>query len=232
MPMRSARERARAEVTAEIVAAARRQLAEVGPADLSLRAVARELGVVSSAVYRYVSSRDELLTLLIIEAYDSLGEHTERAVAESEGRPGGTRWVHAASAVREWALAHRHEYALLYGTPVPGYEAPQDTTPSGTRVSLALVSIVRDAWERDEITTPAELRIPATLATDLDQLRTTLDLPAPDTVLVHTLTAWTQLFGLLSFELFSQTRGITTDEAALFATTATAMASQLGLPFD
>jgi AcrR family transcriptional regulator len=232
MPIKGVRERARAEVTAEIVAAARRQLAEVGPTDLSLRAVARELGVVSSAVYRYVSSRDELLTLLIIEAYDSLGEHTERAVAESAGRPGGTRWVHAATAVRDWALEHRYEYALLYGTPVPGYEAPQDTTPSGTRVSLALVSIVRDAWAGGEIVAPDELPVTRALATDLERLRATLALPAPDAVLVRLLAAWTQLFGLLSFELFSQTRGLVADDAELFAATAATMAGHIGLPFD
>src|SRR5690554_3135207 len=111
--LRRARERARAEVTSKIVAVARRQLAEVGPADLSLRAVARDLGVVSSAVYRYVASRDELLTLLIVEAYDSLGDHVEATVRASRDAPPLRRWVGAAVAVRSWAIEHPHEYALL-----------------------------------------------------------------------------------------------------------------------
>ncbi len=79
------RERARAEITSEIVRAGRDQLATDGAAALSLRAVARELGMVSSAVYRYVASRDELLTLLIIEAYDALGAAVEEEAAPSTG---------------------------------------------------------------------------------------------------------------------------------------------------
>jgi AcrR family transcriptional regulator len=81
-----ARARARIEVTAAIKDEARRQLAAEGAAKLSLRAVARELGMVSSALYRYFPSRDDLLTALIIDAYDSVGEAAEAAHAEVAGR--------------------------------------------------------------------------------------------------------------------------------------------------
>src|SRR6188472_658153 len=121
------RERARAEITAEIVRAGRRQLATDGAAALSLRAVARELDMVSSAVYRYVASRDDLLTILIIEAYDALGGVVEAASAPGRGRTPAGRFLAAGRAVRTWAVAHPHEFALLYGSPVPGYEAPPDT---------------------------------------------------------------------------------------------------------
>src|SRR5688572_4718158 len=139
------RERARAEITAEILAAARRQLATAGAAGLSLRAVAREVGMVSSAVYRYVASRDELLTLLIVESYDALGAVVEAAAAPRRGRAPAERFVAAARAVRGWAVANPHEYALLYGSPVPGYEAPQATIGPASRTTLALVGIVADA---------------------------------------------------------------------------------------
>jgi AcrR family transcriptional regulator len=231
-PMKGVRERARAETIAEIVTAARRQLAEVGPANLSLRAVARELGVVSSAVYRYVASRDELLTLLIIEAYDSLGAHTERAVVDSVGRPPAQRWVGAALAVRAWALDHRHEYALVFGTPVPGYDAPETTTASGTRVPFALVGIVRDAWRDGLLDAPAGPPPPTALTPDLEILRDALDLPAPDTVLVATLAAWSQLLGLVGLELFGQTRGVVEHHEELFRATTAVMAAQLGLRAD
>jgi AcrR family transcriptional regulator len=210
----------------EIVVAARRQLAEVGPANLSLRAVAREMGVVSSAVYRYVASRDELLTLLIVEAYDDLGQRTEDAVAASRRRAPRQRWVDAALAIRAWAVEHPHEYALLYGTPVPGYEAPADrTTPAGLRVSLALLSIVRDA----DVPAADGPPIPRSLAKDLAVLKRTIDLDVPDTVLVRAIAAWTQVFGLVSFELFNQTRGMVTDDEDLFRAAVGAMADQIGL---
>src|SRR5438445_3569918 len=120
----TARDRARAELTDEIKAVARRHLAEHGSAALSLRAVAREVGMVSSAVYRYFPSRDELLTALIIDAYDAVGERAEAAERASRNRGIDVRWLKVCEAVRAWALANPHEYALIYGSPVPGYAAP------------------------------------------------------------------------------------------------------------
>src|SRR5262245_52309752 len=143
----TARQRARAELTREIKEAARRQLAETGAPQLSLRAVARELGLVSSALYRYFPSRDDLLTALIIDAYDSLGEAAEAAAAEANST-GGPRsgWRAVCHAVRDWARANPHEYALIYGSPVPGYQAPRDTVAPAARVPLVLGQLVRDSW--------------------------------------------------------------------------------------
>ena len=220
-----ARERARAEVHAAILAAAARRLATDGADDLSLRAVARDVGMVSSAVYRYFPSRDDLLTALIIEAYDSLGEHAESAVAASRGRPDAERWVDAAMAIRAWALAHRNDYALIYGTPIRGYAAPEITTTSGTRVSRALISIVRDA-ERSPI--PSAPVTPS-LAASFAALRQEVDLDVDDATTLAVITSWTQLFGLLSFELFGQTRGLVSDDEALFRAAAASMAASIGL---
>src|SRR5689334_9031334 len=117
------RARVRAEMTEEIKVVARRHLATDG-ANLSLRAVARDLGMASSAVYRYFASRDELLTALIIDAYNSLGEAAEHAATLTTDPLG--RFLRITTAVREWALADPHQWALIYGSPVPGYQAPQD----------------------------------------------------------------------------------------------------------
>lgn len=133
---RTARERARAEFEQDLLAAARRHLATDGPAQLSLRAIARELGVASSAVYRYVDSRDALLTALIVEAYDAAGEACERALdaAVARGAGAGAAWLDVARAFRAWALAHPHQFSLVYGTPVPGYAAPRETVGPAVRV--------------------------------------------------------------------------------------------------
>src|ERR1700744_1305393 len=119
-PRRTARERVRAEITREITDVARAQLAADGAAALSLRAVARELGMVSSAVYRYFSSRDELLTALIIDGYDALGAAVEKTDAACPLDDFAARRRAATNAARDWAVAHPHENALLYGSPVPG----------------------------------------------------------------------------------------------------------------
>src|SRR3954465_4940177 len=109
LSMTTARARARAALTEEIKTTARRQLAEVGAPALSLRAVARDLGMASSAVYRYFPSRDDLLTRLISGGDDALG-----AAAEAADDPAATpaqRWLAVCRAVRGWALTHPHEYA-------------------------------------------------------------------------------------------------------------------------
>src|SRR5436305_8683707 len=112
------RARVRAELTREIAEVARRHLASAGAAALSLRAVAREMGMASSAVYRYFPSRDDLLTTLIVEAYDAIGEAAEAADAAAPAADLRGRLRAVFRATREWALAHPHEYALVYGSPV------------------------------------------------------------------------------------------------------------------
>jgi AcrR family transcriptional regulator len=204
-----ARERVRAELTAEIADAARRQLAEVGAAALSLRAVAREVGMVSSAVYRYFPSRDDLLTRLIIDGYDAVGR-----AAEETDDPSATpreRWLAVCRAVRAWALAHPHEFALLYGSPVPGYAAPPDTIPAAARVGIVLGGILRAAAEAGDLVPPAAPRPP-----DLVQPSAVGYLggehPAiDDDVRARAVMAWSSLFGALTFELFGHLVGTVAD---------------------
>jgi AcrR family transcriptional regulator len=186
--------------------------------------------MVSSAIYRYVDSRDALLTRLIVEAYDSLGAVAEAAVVDNVHRADAERWVGTALAIREWALARPHEYMLLYGTPVPGYAAPDDTVAPGTRVTLALLSIVRDAANGGRLSAPAvAVDAPTQLDDDLERLASMVDLPVKVSVVLATLAAWTQLFGLLSFELSNQTRGVVEDHAALFEATTRLGALSIGL---
>src|SRR6266568_5710232 len=150
MPKKTAasiRARVRAEMIDEIKDAARRQLATEG-ANLSLRAIARELGMVSSALYRYFASRDDLLTALLIDAYNAIGEVAERADATVADRLSLTgRWLTVAHAWRDWALANPAEYALIHGSPVPGYAAPQDTVGPASRRFLVIAAIIRDGQQ-------------------------------------------------------------------------------------
>ncbi|MFE3636729.1 TetR/AcrR family transcriptional regulator [Streptomyces cellostaticus] len=220
-----ARARARTEVTAAIKDAARRQLAHEGAAKLSLRAVARELGMVSSALYRYFPSRDDLLTALIIDAYDSLGEAAE-AVAAAPGADPARRWTAVCEAVRVWALAHPHEYALIYGSPVPGYSAPQATVPAAARVGLLLIGIVRDAHGTSGLT---GLPLPAGLRPEAERLAADLAPDLPSEVVVALVAAWAELFGLVGFEVFGQFNRVVEDRAAFFRHAAERLARSVGL---
>lgn len=225
------REQARADTNREILRVGREQLGEVGAAALSLRAVARELGMVSSAIYRYVANRDDLLTRLIDDAYNSLGAAVEADVTATATNDPASRWVSSALVIRSWAIDHRHEYSLLYGSPVPGYAAPQQTAVSGTRATRALITIVADAIRSNQLTERigSPVDIDAELSGDFDILRTAIDLEVSNAVVLDVLIAWSQLFGLVSFELFSQTRGIVEHHEALFETSARRLANVIGL---
>ncbi|GAB2537089.1 TetR/AcrR family transcriptional regulator [Nocardia heshunensis] len=223
---RTARERARAEITREITDAARRQLAESGAPALSLRAIARELGMVSSALYRYFPSRDDLLTTLIIDAYNSLGDTVEAAVA-SAGTP--REQLRAASnAVRDWAIAHPHEYALVYGSPVPGYQAPQTTVGPASRGPIAMLSIVYRAWEAGTLTISGD-ELEPDLAAQSANIAAMIAPGMPESAVTRSFIALTQLFGMVTFELFGQLDNSMDPAGPFFEHSVAAMADYIGL---
>jgi len=233
----TARERARAELTREIKEEARRQLAAGGADGLSLRAVARELGMVSSALYRYYPSRDDLLTALIIDAYNALGAAAEQAVVGAA--PARERWIAACRAIRGWARANPHEYALIYGSPVPGYRAPEATIVPASRVPLAFVGVVQGALCGGELTAARDaLPVTGALAEQAAALSAALA-PSPGSpgavagvppdALVRAVVAWTQLFGMISFELFGQFVGSFEPPDALFGYAVAQLAAFVGL---
>ncbi len=230
--IRGARERARSEITAAIKDEARRQLAAEGAAKLSLRAVARELGMASSALYRYFPSRDDLLTALIVDAYNAVGEAAETARDALRGPRAAeplTRWRAVCGAVRDWALAHPHEYALIYGSPVPGYSAPQTTTEPAARVGLALIGVVRDAYAAGTLKEPAE-PLPDAVMGEALALAAELGVELPGAVTARLVAAWAQLFGLLSFELFGQFNGVVEARTEFFDQSVLQLARGVGLP--
>lgn len=199
------RELARARTIAQIVQLGREHLALHGAAALSLRAVARDLGVVSSAVYRYVESRDELLTLLLIDAYGELGDAVDAAVEPFPADDFRGRFAALAHAVREWALREPSRYSLLFGSPVPGYQAPAErTTGPGTRVVISLMRILDAAYRAGKLAPPDAAAVVPALAADLEAIRTELDLAVPDALLARGALAWTSVFGAISFEVFGQ----------------------------
>ena len=203
---RTARERARAEITGEILTTARKHLARDGAAGLSLRAIARDLGMVSSAVYRYVPNRDALLTMLIVDAYDTVGSHVERAAAKRDRSDFLGRFIACCRGVREWALANPHEYALIYGSPVPGYAAPADTIGPAARVPIVLLSILFDqtADGSAAATPPLDPAVEQSIA----PFRSFAGGQVSDDLLLRGLASWATLLGTVSLELFGHLHNV------------------------
>ncbi|MGN6240205.1 MAG: TetR/AcrR family transcriptional regulator [Cellulosimicrobium cellulans] len=231
---RTARALARETLTRDILDAARARLVADGPAALSLRAVARDVGMVSSAVYRYFPSRDALLTALLVECYDELGSAVVVAEAAVARVDLSGRWLAACRALRSWCVQRPGDFALLYGTPVPGYAAPQDTVEPATRVVRTLVRVVADSWADGEGPAPAPpsagdagaLVAPA-VAYVASRGRVGADAPAE--AVVRTLVAWTTLFGTVSFELFGHLHRTVADYAQWFDAVALRVGADAGV---
>jgi AcrR family transcriptional regulator len=199
----SRRERTRAATVAEIKQLAWHQLAEVGAAALSLRRIATDMGMTSSALYRYFASRDDLLNELVVDGFSSLADALEAAEAELEDGPETNRWLHLASAHRRWALEHPTEYALIYGTPVPGLESDTDERHVHMKRGVnVLFRCMVHALSSGEIDTSAlDTTITPALRRRLEGWRNEIGFDLPPTALAGCLFAWTQLHGAVSLEL-------------------------------
>lgn len=226
---RTARARARIELTREILASARRQLGEAGAAGLSLRSVARELGMASSAVYRYFASRDELLTALLVECYGEVGDAA--VGADDPGAAPGERWLAVWRGVREWSLANRHEYALLFGTPVPGYAAPHLTAEVAARMPLTLARIAGDAKAAGLLDPPPGPSCdPAAITPEMLVLLEGMAFSVDETA--RLVLAWNRLVAVIGYELHGHLVGVTADDERFFDYAARTEAARNGIPVE
>jgi len=193
---------ARERTMARIVELGTAQLRESGVAGLSVREIARDLGMVSSAVYRYVASRDELLTLLIVDAYEDLAGAVEQRLARAGESP-RERFLALGGAMASWALAQPERWTLLYGTPVPGYVAPAETTNApGTRVMRAVLEIAADGARAT--TGPGAPALAPPVTALLEQHLDEFGVEADAATAARAVAAWSGLVGVISAHVTGQ----------------------------
>jgi AcrR family transcriptional regulator len=172
-------------------------------AGLSLRAIARDLGMVSSAVYRYVASRDDLLTLLLVDAYSELADTVDRAAATADG-PWRDQLLTMAQAARAWAVDQPASWALLYGSPVPGYRAPRERTVGpGTRVVGAMFDAIGAGIAAGDIS-QSSVTAGQPLSSDFDRVREEFEFAGDDSAVAKCFLLWAALVGAISLEVFGQ----------------------------
>ena len=214
MPRQSATQRARsaarAQVRAEIIATAREQLATLGSQGLSLRAIARELAMPSSGIYRYFESRDDLLTALLIETYSDLGDTVAAASAEQADVASAARFRAMSHALRRWARERPHDWALLYGSPVPGYKAPRDTVGPALQVTGPFLELLSTAEPAAEPPASSSWDSVAPIL-DIEQAR-----GATAPAVIRGVAAWEGIMGAISMELFGHLHSAVVDYDAFF----------------
>jgi AcrR family transcriptional regulator len=226
---RTARDRIRDEVTREILVVARAHLGQEGAAALSLRSIARELEMAPSALYRYFDSRDALLSALILGAYTSLADDAEAAAAGAPKDP-LLQWATVPRAVRHWALERPQEWGLIFGSPVPGYEAPLDTVVPYTRFATALAQPVIDAFALGTLLVstsaePDEKALTASLLPVTEGLLPGLPIAA----VARTLESFTTMIGIISLEIFGHWRNTVLAPEDFFEATIAHLAVTVGL---
>jgi AcrR family transcriptional regulator len=222
------RQETREKIERQIIELGRRHLVTEGAAGLSLRAVARDLGMVSSAVYRYVASRDDLLTLLVVDAYSELADAVDHAGAATGGS-WRDQLLAMAHAARAWAVDQPARWSLLYGSPVPGYHAPRvRTLGPGTRVVGALFDAIGAGIAAGDIP-PSNAIAAQPLSSDFDRLRDEFEFAGDDSAVAKCFLLWAGLVGAISLEVFGQYGADTlTEPRAVFDTQVRLLIDMLG----
>jgi len=212
----------RVDTTAAILEVARSHITVDGPAQLSLRAVARDLDLSVSALYRYYASRDDLLTALITEAYSDCADAVEVAMSTTKAGSPRKAWLAAARAYRGWAIANSSRFLLIFGTPVPGYVAPDHPTfAAGTRIPRLLTTLLVGSQVPHQ-------RMARTTRTNLTSLTQALGVDISPDAMAAGMTAWDAVHGHVMFELSGQFGPMGRDDG-LFDLVVLSQAERLGL---
>jgi AcrR family transcriptional regulator len=218
------RERLRAATVHEIKDAARGMLVTGGPQAISLRAIAREMGMTAPAIYRYFPSLDALIGELVDDLYDEIRRAVEEA-RDIEPDDGRKQLTEMARAFRNWSIAHRAEFGLLFGTPVAEVATFEedhclDPEHSGHRFGAVFLGTFASLWHRAPFPTPPPETIAEGLAASLEPYRQAhgSDMDLPVEVMYLYLSGWTRLYGLVAMEVFGHMRWAMSDGSPLFET--------------
>ena len=223
------RARLRAETAAEIKAVAVRALTENGPAGISLRAIARDMGMTAGAIYSYFDTRDALITALMIDIHNALADAELAAFAAAPAGDPGAQLRAIATAYRDWAVANTAEFQLIYGDPIPGYRMPADgpAREAAHRACVLLTNIVALGWQDAAPTEPSG----AIAWSDLDPVLADEIRSAhpglPPEALALSIRLWARIHGLVTLEIYGHLTNLTVNPAAIFTTDMQALTATL-----
>ncbi len=204
---------ARAQMNQEIKRIAWDQLQKDGANNLSLRAISREMGMTSSALYRYFNNRDALLTALIIDAYNDVGERVEHNNSQIPAENYRQRFISIGQTIMAWGKENPHRFALVYGPAIPGYAAPEDTVDPGTRSQLVLYRLMSEWSDTQDIDHTIDAPpVPPKLGDPLQAAAAEVGMHAPTHQIMAGLALWSELMGVIYSHFFNHFGRELTDE--------------------
>jgi AcrR family transcriptional regulator len=230
----SRRDRVRAATVDEIKTTARQLLVEEGPDAVSLRAIGRSMGMTAPALYRYFGSREDLVKHVCGDIFTEIAGDIHTAIVAAGQASGGdvaAKLVAACREFRRWALTHRAEFGLLFGTPLPGLEAGRDEVidECADKFSGEFLTLFYELWRSHPFPVPAEEEIEPGLAAQLARYRDGLGVDLPIGAILIFLRCWVRLYGIISLEVFGHLGFALDDPAAMFEYTLVELQELLGL---
>jgi AcrR family transcriptional regulator len=232
----SRRDRVRAETTGEIKQTARRILVEQGPEAVTLRAIAREMGVTAPALYRYFDSHEELIRSVVGDIFGELADELHAAIEAAGAASDGDlteKMVAACRGFRQWALASKAEFGLLFGTPLPGVNVEDDdfTEECARRFAGTFYELFLEIWRKNPFQVPPPEEIDPGLREQLTRYRDGIGADLPLGALLTFLRCWVRLYGIVSMEVFGHLGFALDDPGPIFEITLAELATLLSLEY-
>ena len=214
----------------QIKTIARRQMAEYGTAGLSLRGIARELGVTAPAIYNYFSRLEDLITALIVDTFTDFAEAMEAAEAAAPDCL-YDQVMALCLACRQWAMEHPVDFQLIYGNPIPGYQAPEDLTiPLARRPFLGMFRSFIQAYQSGELVIPAEYEaVPPAMRDGSAAWQAASGIELPHALLGLLMSGWSRIYGMIALEMYHHVQPLVGDAAALYRYEIEAFLKQLSM---
>ena len=216
---------------AEIKASARQQMSEYGTAGLSLRGIARSLGITAPAIYNYFPRLDDLITALIVDAFTALAQAMESAETVEPSDHPAAKVLTLCLAYREWAIAHPTDFQLIYGNPIPGYHAPEEiTVPLARRPFEGIFRWFLHAHQSGALTIPTEYAdLPPVMAEAAAAWKHSSGFDMPDALLALLMSGWSRIHGAVMLELFHHLQPMVGDGGTFYRYEVVAFLQQMGM---
>jgi AcrR family transcriptional regulator len=229
----SRRDRVRAETTVEIKQTARKILVADGPDAVTLRAIAREMGMTAPALYRYFGSHEELVRGVVGDIFGELAGEIHAAISEAAGGGMGEKMAAACRGFRQWALGHRAEFGLIFGTPLPGINVEDDdfAAECARKFAGTFFALFWELWQKNPFPVPAPGKIDPALREQLTRYRDGIGTDLPLGVLLTFLACWVRLYGIVSMEVFGHLGFALEDAEPMFEITLAELAGMVGLDY-
>lgn len=228
-----AREKVHEAVREDIKNIARRQMDLQGTAAISLRAIARDMDMTAPALYRYFPRLDDLITALILDAFNSLADVMSQADSNQPADDYAARLLAVMGDYREWALAHPVDFQLIYGNPIPNYTAPAEkTVPAAKRGFAVVVNIIGQALRAGVLKMPAHFEaLPPQISEHMAALIARDDYGVPPVALYLAVNGWSRIHGIIMLELFEHLQPVVGDTDVFYRFEVITQLKQMGLVF-